>query len=60
MALIPPCGVLGIKDRKYFYKAYLHSALKSGFVEYTIPDKPKSKLQQYRLTELGWKSIENQ
>jgi ATP-dependent DNA helicase RecG len=51
---------LGIKDRKYFYKAYLNPALKSGFVEYTIPDKPKSKLQQYRLTELGWKSIENQ
>ncbi|AGF78354.1 hypothetical protein UWK_01796 [Desulfocapsa sulfexigens DSM 10523] len=51
---------LGIKDRKYFYKAYLNPALKSGFIEYTIPDKPSSKLQQYRLTELGRKYIGNQ
>lgn len=51
---------LGVKDRKYFYKAYLKPALKSGFIEYTIPDKPNSKLQQYRLTELGWKHIESQ
>ncbi len=46
---------LGIKDRKYFYKTYLKPALNGGFIEYTIPDKPKSKLQQYRLTKLGRK-----
>ena len=44
---------IGIKDRKYFYEAYLNPALESGLVEYTIPEKPKSKLQQYRLTQLG-------
>ncbi len=51
---------LGVKDRKYFYEAYLNPALKSGLIEYTIPDKPKSKLQQYRLTESGRIYFENQ
>ncbi|HIZ51060.1 MAG TPA: hypothetical protein IAA18_08250 [Candidatus Pseudomonas excrementavium] len=36
-----------------FRDAYLRSALNAGFIETTIPDKPKSYLQRYRLTALG-------
>jgi len=42
-----------VKDRKYFSEAYLKPALHVGFIAYTIPTKPKSKLQQYRLTPFG-------
>ena len=44
---------LALTDRKYFRKYYLIPALKSGLIEMTIPDKPKSKHQKYRLTESG-------
>ena len=50
---------LGIKDKKYFRESYLNPALKSGFLEMTIPDKPNSPLQQYRLTALGRQWLEN-
>jgi hypothetical protein len=46
-------NAIGVKDREYFYEAYLNPALQGGFIEYTIPEKPKSKLQQYQLTQLG-------
>jgi ATP-dependent DNA helicase RecG len=31
----------------------LYPALEQGLIEMTMPDKPTSKLQQYRLTESG-------
>ena len=34
-------------------KAYLQPALERGLTEMTIPDKPKSGKQKYRLIELG-------
>ncbi len=42
-----------IKNRDYFRKAYINEALNAGVVELTIPDKPNSKNQKYRLTEKG-------
>ena len=44
---------LGLKDRMHFSREYLHPALKSGLLEMTIPDKPRSSKQKYRLTGLS-------
>jgi len=44
---------LGLKDRKSFTARYLKPALDAGLVEMTIPDKPSSRLQRYRLTTQG-------
>jgi ATP-dependent DNA helicase RecG len=42
-----------INDREHFRKAYLEPLLVVKWLERTIPDKPTSPLQQYRLTEAG-------
>lgn len=44
---------LNLYDRKHLRLSYLNPALELGLVEMTLPDKPKSKLQKYRLTQLG-------
>lgn len=44
---------LGLKHRDHFSHAYLLLALDMGFLERTIPDKPKSRLQKYRLAAKG-------
>ena len=44
---------LGLRHREHFRKTYLAPALASGYVEWTIPDKPRSCRQRYRLTEKG-------
>lgn len=48
---------LGLKDRKHFADAYLQPALEAGLLEMTIPDKPQSSKQRYRLTEQGRAAI---
>ena len=44
---------IGLADRKYFRTDYLRPALDAGLVEMTIPDKPRSRYQKYRLTAKG-------
>jgi Fic family protein len=44
---------LGLSDRKSFRERYLKPALADGLIEMTIPDKPNSRLQKYRLTDKG-------
>jgi hypothetical protein len=46
-------ALLALQDRKSFRKRYLQPALAEGLIEYTRPDQPNSRLQQYRLTDLG-------
>lgn len=46
-------SALGLLDRKSFRERYLKPALADGLIEMTIPDKPNSRLQKYRLTDQG-------
>ena len=44
---------LELKHRPTFRVNYLRPALERRWIEPTIPDKPNSRLQQYRLTDKG-------
>ena len=44
---------LGLRGEEHFRKAYLLTALEVNLIEMTIPDKPRSSKQKYRLTEKG-------
>ena len=46
-------AALGLRNDDHFRAAYLLPALASGLIEMTIPDKPTSRLQKYRITEAG-------
>jgi ATP-dependent DNA helicase RecG len=48
---------LGITDAKNFKKAYLQPALQGNLIEITIPDKPGSTKQKYRLSKKGIKYL---
>ena len=48
---------LQLKHRAHFRTYYLTPALQAGFIEQTLPQKPNSRLQQYRLTALGQQAI---
>jgi len=50
---------LKLKNDEHFRKSYLLPALKAGLIEMTIPDKPKSSKQKYRLTEKGSKAVQD-
>ena len=44
---------LGLKDRMHFTRDYLGPATREGWIEMTLPEKPRSRSQRYRLTERG-------
>lgn len=44
---------LELKDEKHFREAYLHPAAADGLIEMTVPEKPNSRLQKYRITTRG-------
>jgi hypothetical protein len=48
---------LGLSDRKSFRERYLKPSLADGLIEMTIPGKPNSRLQKYRLTEKGCRRL---
>ncbi|MCL2899114.1 Fic family protein [Brenneria tiliae] len=54
-------GALGLKHEDHFRNTYLLPALTGGFIEMTVPDKPRSSRQRYRLTAAGknWLAQQN-
>jgi DNA-binding PadR family transcriptional regulator len=44
---------LDLKHDEHFRKAYLVPTLQDGLIEMTVPDKPHSSKQKYRLTDKG-------
>ena len=44
---------LGLKHEDHFREVYLLPSLRMGLIQMTIPDKPQSRLQKYRLTAKG-------
>ncbi|MEA3294283.1 MAG: hypothetical protein U9P81_04800 [Euryarchaeota archaeon] len=52
-------SILGIKHRPTFRDNYLHPALDADLIEMTIPEKPSSSKQKYRLTDKGRAVLES-
>lgn len=48
---------MGLKAEKNFRLVYLRPALDAGLIEMTIPDKPRSSKQKYRLTDKGRQAL---
>ena len=66
LALLADKGPLGnaeirehmqLKDRTHVRQHYIEPALAQTLIEYTLPDKPTSRLQRYRLTPAGKKRL---
>jgi ATP-dependent DNA helicase RecG len=53
MALLDLMTITGRSDRTKFRDQVLNPLLDMGLIEMTIPDKPRSSKQKYRLTEKG-------
>jgi len=51
-------AALSLKHEDHFRAAYLRPALDRGWIEMTIPNKPNSRLQKYRLTAAGRKRLQ--
>ena len=43
----------GLRDREHFVNTCLNPLIEAGLIEMTIPDKPRSSKQKYRLTAKG-------
>ena len=44
---------LRLKDEKHFREHYQQAGITLGVIEMTLPDKPRSSKQRYRVTEQG-------
>jgi ATP-dependent DNA helicase RecG len=52
--------IAGRTDRTKFRNQVLNPLIKAGFLEMTVPDKPSSSKQKYRVTEKGRNLLEKQ
>ena len=50
-------NLVGIANESGYLKRVLNSLVEDKIIERTIPDKPNSRLQKYRLTEKAWKLL---
>jgi len=50
---------VGLQNREHFRQAYLEPLVTGAWLERTIPDKPTSRLQKYRLTPKGREWLAN-
>jgi ATP-dependent DNA helicase RecG len=48
-------SLVGVKHRQTFRENYLNALIGKGWLGRTIPDKPKSRLQRYQITDEGKK-----
>lgn len=51
---------LGLKTKTGALKRTIKALVEQGLIAYTLPDKPESRLQQYRLTEPGRQALARQ
>ena len=51
--------VTGLRDRKHFRVSLLDRFIQEGILEMTIPEKPRSSKQRYRLTQKGRSVLES-
>jgi Fic family protein len=51
---------IGLANAYLNYKRHIRPLLEAGLLEHTLPEKPTSRLQQYRLTEKGRKCLKRQ
>jgi ATP-dependent DNA helicase RecG len=58
-ALVDLMAITGRSDRTKFRHQVLNPLLEQGLVEMTIPDKPRSSKQKYRLTDKGRKMVQD-
>ena len=56
--LVDLMAVTGRSDRTKFRHQVLNLLLEGGLVEMTIPDKPRSSKQRYRLSDKGRRWLE--
>ncbi len=57
VALVELMAVVGRVDRTKFRNQILNPLIEKGLIEMTIPNKPNSRLQKYRLTKKGGKHL---
>lgn len=52
--------VAGLENRDHFRKTILKRLMDAGWLEPTIPNKPNSRLQRYRITAAGEVALKQQ